>query len=147
MAILLLTPIFVKLERLTVSDAAGIWECDRGESGEEQSLPPFRTAEFDIEYGRGISREGEILDLAFQHGFLSQSGSWYSHEGAKNFANGRQGAKDYLREHPEFTDALVRAIKEKALIKSRSLETVESDDFSNDEEDDAFDVDNAEGTG
>lgn len=109
--------------------------------------PPFRTAEFDIEYGRGISREGEILDLAFQHGFLSQSGSWYSHEGAKNFANGRQGAKDYLREHPEFTDALVRAIKEKALIKSRSLESVESDDFSNDEEEDAFDVENAEGTG
>lgn len=110
--------------------------------------PPFRTAEFDIEYGRGISREGEILDLAVKHGFLGQSGSWFSYEG-KNFANGREGAKKYLQEHADLADALVRAIKQKVLVKSRRAENLEGEEFF-EEEDDALEIDNAdhlEGTG
>lgn len=109
--------------------------------------PPFRTAEFDIEYGRGISREGEILDLAVKHGFLGQSGSWFSYEG-KNFANGRDAAKKYLQEHTDLADALVRAIKDKVLVKSRPVENLDGEEFFQ-EDDDALEVDadNLEGTG
>lgn len=113
--------------------------------------PPFRTAEFDIEYGRGISREGEILDLSLKHGFLAQSGSWFSYEG-KNFANGREGAKKYLQEHTELADALVRAVKDKILVKPRPVGGVdgeEEEEFLR-EEDDALEidaVDTLEGTG
>ncbi|KAG0504889.1 hypothetical protein M758_N008900 [Ceratodon purpureus] len=110
--------------------------------------PPFRTAEFDIEYGKGISREGEILDLGVKHGLLGQSGSWFSYEG-KNFANGREAAKKYLQEHTDIADALVGAIKEKVLGKSRPTEDVEDEGFLH-EDDDALEMDhgdNLEGTG
>jgi recombination protein RecA len=110
--------------------------------------PPFRTAEFDIEYGKGISREGEILDLGVKHGLLGQSGSWFSYEG-KNFANGREGAKKYLQEHTDMADALVGAIKEKVLGKPLPTEHVEDEGFLQ-EDDDAFELDHAdnlEGTG
>lgn len=110
--------------------------------------PPFRTAEFDIEYGKGISREGEILDLGAKHGLLGQSGSWFSYEG-KNFANGREGAKKYLQDHTDIADTLVGAIKEKVLGKSRPPENLEDEEFLN-EDDDAFEMDqadNLEGTG
>jgi len=109
--------------------------------------PPFRTAEFDIEYGRGISREGEILDLAVKHGCLGQSGSWFSYEG-KNFANGREVAKKYLQEHADLADVLVREIKEKVLIKSRPGENLDGEKVF-DEEDDALEIDpnSLEGTG
>ncbi|XP_024400051.1 uncharacterized protein [Physcomitrium patens] len=108
--------------------------------------PPFRTAEFDIEYGKGISRDGEVLDLGVKHGLLGQSGSWYSYEG-KNFANGREGAKKYLQEHTDLTDALVVAIKEKILGQPRASGDLDDDGFI--QEEDAFeaDADNLEVTG
>eukprot|EP00897_Mesotaenium_endlicherianum_P007682 jgi/Mesen1/6942/ME000036S06265 len=59
--------------------------------------PPFRLAEFEIEFGRGISQEGELLDLAVKHKIFSKSGAWYSYKGA-NFAQGRDKAKTYLAE-------------------------------------------------
>jgi len=82
--------------------------------------PPFKTAEFDIEFGRGISREGEILDLGVKHHLLKLSGSWYSYE-EKNFANGKDNAKRYLREHNEFSDSLMKAIKDKLLGMSSEV--------------------------
>ncbi|CAK9880715.1 unnamed protein product [Sphagnum jensenii] len=82
--------------------------------------PPFKTAEFDIEFGRGISREGEILDLGVKHHLLKLSGSWYSYE-EKNFANGKDNAKRYLREHKEFSDTLMKAIKDKLLGMSSEV--------------------------
>ncbi len=81
--------------------------------------PPFKTAEFDIEFGRGISREGEILDLGVKHHLLKLSGSWYSYE--ENFANGKDNAKRYLREHKEFSDTLMKAIKDKLLGMSSEV--------------------------
>ncbi len=76
--------------------------------------PPFRVAEFDIIYGRGISREGDILDLAVQYGLIEKRGSFYSYQG-QNIAQGRENAKQYLRDHPDVAMELERMIREKAM--------------------------------
>jgi len=76
--------------------------------------PPFRVAEFDIIYGKGISREGDILDLAVQYGIIEKRGSFYSYRG-QNIAQGRENAKQYLRDHPEVTAELEQRVREKAM--------------------------------
>lgn len=73
--------------------------------------PPFKEAEFDIMFGKGISREGDILDLAVLHDVVVKSGAWYSYNGEK-IGQGRENTKIYMSEHPEFMaeiEALVRA--------------------------------------
>ena len=62
--------------------------------------PPFREVEFDIIYGRGIAREGDILDLGVESNFIEKSGTWYSYNGER-LGQGRENAKNFLREHPE----------------------------------------------
>ncbi len=71
--------------------------------------PPFREAEFDILYGEGISREGDILDIGVEKGFVEKSGAWYSVNGER-VGQGRENARIFLREHPEMTDELCRKI-------------------------------------
>lgn len=73
--------------------------------------PPFKEAEFDIIYGKGISREGDILDLAAELGIINKSGSWYSYDGAK-LAQGREGTKVYLTEHPDFCAEIEKKVRE-----------------------------------
>ena len=72
--------------------------------------PPFREAEFDIIYGQGISREGDLLDLATAQGLIAKSGAWYSH-GSERIAQGRENAKTYLKEHQELADDLEKQIR------------------------------------
>ena len=67
--------------------------------------PPFKLAEFDIMYGKGISKSGDILDCAVEQGFLNKAGSWYSFEGER-IGQGRENVKNYLEEHPEVMDKL-----------------------------------------
>ena len=62
--------------------------------------PPFREALFDILYGEGISREGEIIDLGVQHKLVEKAGAWYASKGEK-IGQGKDNAREYLREHPE----------------------------------------------
>jgi recombination protein RecA len=64
--------------------------------------PPFRQAEFDIMYGEGISREGDLLDLAAERGLVTKSGAWYSHQDER-IGQGRENAKKYLKENPALT--------------------------------------------
>lgn len=74
--------------------------------------PPFKEAEFDIMYGKGISKEGDLLDLAAKENIIAKSGSWYSYEGQK-IGQGRENGKQFLREHPDImeeVEAKVRAI-------------------------------------
>ena len=74
--------------------------------------PPFRTAEFDIIYGEGISREGTLLDLAVEHDIIHKSGAWFSYQDQR-IGQGRENTRLYLRDHPEVTgqiDAEVRRI-------------------------------------
>lgn len=73
--------------------------------------PPFREAEFDIMFGKGISREGDILDLAANINVINKSGAWYAYEGSK-IGQGRENAKTYLREHPEMMQEVDRKVRE-----------------------------------
>ncbi len=72
--------------------------------------PPFKEAEFDIMFGKGISKEGDVLDLATGLNLVSKSGAWYAYEGNK-IGQGRENAKVYLAEHPEIVEALSRQIR------------------------------------
>jgi recombination protein RecA len=72
---------------------------------------PFRQAEFDIEYGAGISSQGCILDLGIEHGIVQKSGSFFSY-GDERMGQGRNNVKGYLREHPEVADEIERKIYE-----------------------------------
>src|SRR3954469_8140396 len=67
--------------------------------------PPFREAEFDIMYNQGISKEGDLIDLAVNHGVVEKSGAWYTYKG-ENIAQGREAAKNYLAEHPKVFDEI-----------------------------------------
>lgn len=77
--------------------------------------PPFRMAEFDLMHGEGISRAGELVDLGTELGIVSKSGTWYS-IGDERIGQGRENAKQYLRDHPELMDELTDAVREKLQI-------------------------------
>ena len=72
--------------------------------------PPFKEAEFDILYGLGISQEGELIDLGTDRGIVEKSGAWYSYAGDR-IGQGRENAKEFLREHPEIADQINRGIR------------------------------------
>ena len=74
--------------------------------------PPFRRAEFEIMFGEGISRIGEILDLGVEYGIITKSGSWFSYDGAK-LAQGRDAAKALLKDNPELCEELETKINQK----------------------------------
>ncbi len=73
--------------------------------------PPFREAEFDIMFGKGISQEGDILDLAANNNIINKSGAWYAYEGNK-IGQGRENTKTYLKEHPEMMAEVERKVRE-----------------------------------
>jgi len=75
--------------------------------------PPFKVVEFDIMYGEGISKRGELLDLGIQAGVVEKSGSWFSYDGQR-IGQGRENAKQYLKDNPETGDAIERAIRANA---------------------------------
>jgi len=73
--------------------------------------PPFRTAEFDIMYGEGISKDGEILDLGVELGIVKKSGSWFSY-GETKLGQGRDAVKVLIKDNPELSEELETKIKE-----------------------------------
>ena len=83
--------------------------------------PPFREVEFDILYGQGISRSGDILDLASDLGIVDKSGAWFSYSGER-IGQGRENAKAYLEQHPQLMDKLEAMILTKHNIKSRTVD-------------------------
>jgi len=79
--------------------------------------PPFRQAEFQIMYGKGIYRTGEIIDLGVQLGLVEKSGAWYSYQGNK-IGQGKANAAKYLEDNPEVGSAIEKIIREKLLVQS-----------------------------
>ncbi|GAB6183373.1 recombinase RecA [Thermodesulfovibrio hydrogeniphilus] len=73
--------------------------------------PPFRQAEFDIYFNEGISKTGEVLDLAVEKGIIEKSGAWYNYQGSR-FAQGRENAKEYLKTHPEIFNEIYAKVLE-----------------------------------
>ena len=81
--------------------------------------PPFRTAEFDIMYGEGISKSGEIVDLGVEYNVIKKSGSWFSYNDNK-LGQGRESVKQLLQDNPELSAELEEKIK--AAIKAKEQE-------------------------
>lgn len=73
--------------------------------------PPFKQAEFDIMYGTGISREGDLLDLGVDNDIVEKSGSWFSYKGER-VGQGRENAKQYMKEHPDMTNEIDATLRE-----------------------------------
>jgi recombination protein RecA len=84
--------------------------------------PPFKEAEFDILYGTGISRDGEIVDLGSELGVVEKSGAWYSYSGER-IGQGREAAKSFLKEHPETANDIMAKVMEKIGIQRRPAES------------------------
>jgi recombination protein RecA len=83
--------------------------------------PPFKEAEFDILYGTGISRDGEIVDLGSEMGIVEKSGAWYSF-GGERIGQGREAAKQFLKEHPETAEQIMTKVMEKVGLKRHAAE-------------------------
>jgi recombination protein RecA len=91
--------------------------------------PPFREAHFDILYGEGISREGEIVELGVEHNIVEKSGAWYAYKGEK-IGQGKDNARDYLREHPELAAEIenkVRAAVGVAALAAQPVKPAKAD--------------------
>jgi recombination protein RecA len=80
--------------------------------------PPFKSAEFDILYGIGISREGSLIDLGVEHGIVRKSGAWYTYEGDQ-LGQGKENARTFLRDNPDLSDEIEKRIKEKLGVGPR----------------------------
>ncbi len=80
--------------------------------------PPFREAEFEIMYGKGISREGEIIEMGALHGQIEKSGSWYSYKGER-IGQGKDNARVFLQQHPEIARDIELQLREKLLPSKR----------------------------
>jgi recombination protein RecA len=78
--------------------------------------PPFKEAEFDVLYGTGISRDGEIVDLGSEMGIVEKSGAWYSF-GGDRIGQGREAAKNFLKEHPEIAQQIMSKVMERVGLK------------------------------
>jgi recombination protein RecA len=90
--------------------------------------PPFKQVEFDIMYGEGISKTGELIDLGVKAGIVEKSGAWYSFNGSR-IGQGRENAKAFLKQTPEVATAIEKAIRQNAgLIVDRMLAQVEGDE-------------------
>ena len=89
--------------------------------------PPFRKAEFDIMYGSGISREGEVIELGVQNGLIEKSGSWYSYNGDR-IGQGRDNVREYLRNNPDIASEIENSIKLKLGLIQDGIDTEEKKD-------------------
>lgn len=89
--------------------------------------PPFREAEFDIMFGQGISREGDVLDLAVNAGIVNKSGAWYAYEGDK-IGQGRENAKTYIHENPAFFDMLEAKVRDFYFTQPEDEDAAEQED-------------------
>ena len=88
--------------------------------------PPFKQAEFDILYGVGISREGSLIDMGVEHGFVRKSGAWYTYDGDQ-LGQGKENARAFLRDNPDLSDELEKRIKEKLGVGPRVDAPAEDD--------------------
>ncbi|MDA2973510.1 MAG: recombinase RecA [Actinomycetota bacterium] len=86
--------------------------------------PPFRQAEFDIMYGKGISREGTLIDMAVDLGIVTKSGAWFTYEG-EQLGQGRENAKNFLTEHPEVMVEISEKVLVAAGLRDREVDAEE----------------------
>ncbi len=93
--------------------------------------PPFRQVEFDIMFGEGISKMGELVDLGVKAGVVEKSGAWFSYDSTR-IGQGRENAKQFLRENPKMADAIEKKIREQAVAISEALLVADTGDGESD---------------
>jgi recombination protein RecA len=97
--------------------------------------PPFKQVEFDIMYGEGVSKMGELIDLGVKAGVVEKSGSWFSYD-SQRIGQGRENAKTFLKQNPEMAAKIEAAIRGNAgLIAEQILGPIEPEDDSDNDED------------
>ena len=94
--------------------------------------PPFRQAEFDITYGKGISREGSVLDLAVELGIAKKSGAWFTYDG-EQLGQGRENSKQFLADNPDVMMQMTERVREKAMARNNA-EAAQQGGFSKDDD-------------
>ena len=94
--------------------------------------PPFRQAEFDITYGRGISREGAVLDMAVELGIAKKSGAWFTYDG-EQLGQGRENSKQFLAENPDVMMQMTERVREKAMARNEAA-AADAPGFSKDDD-------------
>ncbi|MBL8674682.1 MAG: recombinase RecA [Rhodospirillales bacterium] len=94
--------------------------------------PPFKVVEFDIMYGEGVSKTGELIDLGQKAGVVEKSGSWFSYDGQR-IGQGRENAKQFLRDHPDMAASIEKTIREQAGVLSNALMDPAGGDKDDDE--------------
>ena len=104
-----------RIESIKVGDAV-VGNRTRVKVVKNKVAPPFKTTEFDIMYGEGISKAGDVLDCAVEAGFIEKSGAWYSMNGER-IGQGRENIKQFLKDNPEVLQKLENDIKEKYIVK------------------------------
>jgi recombination protein RecA len=97
--------------------------------------PPFKQVEFDIMYGEGISKTGELIDLGVKAGIVEKSGAWFSYD-SQRLGQGRENAKQFLRDNPEIAATIERAIRQNAgFIAEKFLERSDDPEAAGDGDD------------
>src|SRR4249919_797741 len=89
--------------------------------------PPFKQAEFDILYGLGISREGGLIDMGVEHGFVRKAGAWYTYDGDQ-LGQGKENARNFLKDNPDLADEIEKKVKEKLGVGPRVDQPAEVSD-------------------
>jgi recombination protein RecA len=87
--------------------------------------PPFKEAEFDILYGSGVSKEGELIDIGAEQGVIEKAGAWYSFAGER-IGQGRENAKEFLREHPDMAHGVETKVREKFGLTTSAVQEAEA---------------------
>ena len=82
--------------------------------------PPFRQVEFDIMYGEGISKVGELIDLGVKAGVVEKSGAWFSYD-SQRIGQGRENAKQFLRDHHDMADAIENRVREQSGVVTNAM--------------------------
>lgn len=88
--------------------------------------PPFRQTEFEILYGEGSSREGELIDLGVEHDLIDKAGAWYSYQGDR-IGQGKENVRQWLKEHSDIADEIDRTLRDKLLAKVKKSDVTEDD--------------------
>jgi recombination protein RecA len=84
--------------------------------------PPFRQVEFDIMYGEGISKVGELIDLGVKAGVVEKSGAWFSHD-SQRIGQGRENAKQFLRDHKDVLESIEKKIRDQSTTVANAMMT------------------------
>jgi len=109
-----------RIESLKIGSDQIIGNRTRVKVVKNKVAPPFKVAEFDILYGKGVSAEGSLIDLGMEHKIINKSGAWYSY-GEERLGQGRENVRDYLKENPDMRDEIEKKVREMAGLPPNSL--------------------------